>query len=787
MRKLIINGHIADISDDEVIALSKENNAIFDFQNKRTNLSNKIKLPKSSQNNKIFGSAEDVMAVLRYDNVNKRNWYEVQYVQNYEEIIAAGTGILNSAKDEYEFTIYWGNVSIKDKLQDATIQDLDLSDLNHDYLVYNTVFREHTRPSTEFYYPLTSNVKEKRIPSGKTPETAIDILSLAPAVQLQRILRQITKDYHIFFEGIEDIESDTSLIIQTNKRELPDILSEGTEDRDYIGQNAVDVGKTNEQKFNIRIGETDEHIVPEIGEYELSFSFPMTIDRNRLGSSWRIWRNKFVLYTLVFAELYQDESWQEYNTFDAAWEAIQNGETCGARVRIADNRKRQGDNTYELSPNSKRIIDFQEGDRIRWRCISKVIDDSTFRTGTGFYHNYYVEPESEFSVGFEKVTEGMPIKIAENMPDVKLIDLLKYIASITGRLVDFKDGGNTIKFVSIEDFVHNIHNAHELTDNIQSIEIDQLHCDLGQSNIMKYDNHDDLPEMLGGGSFSIIDNTLEPVNDFYEAPFSASANESWRDWRIAKIPMAEPHDDVADKDGSIDSAGSRILQSELINAEIYYSFYDVSISSTYNKYIASFSERLSYKRIIQSRYRHYINVMNDYKFIKAQAYLTSSEFRAMDLMKPAYIKQLGGYFIINKIHNFVEGQLTEIHLTMLSYPVTPVEVVPPPVPPPPPPLTKALSLTVRENGKVTIDGDTYTTGSYTIFVEVDKEITLKGMPDQKYQFYKWTGDVESSNAEIQVTMHTERTLTAWFTLPRIKLEDSTGHILTEDGTYIFLE
>ena len=775
MRKLIINSITADVDDREVIALSKESNELFDFSNKRSNLSNTLKLPKSQTNNKIFGAANDVTAVLRYTNVNKRNYYDVQYIQNYTEIIKAGKGILNKVEaDHYQFIIYWGNIDIKEKLGDATLQDLDFSDLDHEFSLSHVA----STLDGDYFYPIMDNSIEKTLKEG-TEANKIDAEKLIPVVSVKRILDQITRDFDISYEGLEEKIDADSLTIPCTNRTMPNILSEEAEHY-RVGQNAINTGQTKEEKFNLQYGEDDTYSV-DAGTWNVAFIINLRHVRLRRGSSLLIGRNKFISRIVIFAEREIDGTWQNYTTYEQAIAAINAGETLGTTLTINRNQIFEGDKEWDVSLSSERIFTFSAGDKIRFRLINRVEDDSTFVSGTGFFHNTYQEGGS-FNIGYDKMKDGYPVYINQSLPDVKILDFLKYLAAKTSSLIDLSEGSNKIKFVSLRDFAQNTQNSQDISNTIQSVEIEALHNNLGRANIMKYDNHDDLSESHGEGSFQIDDNTLEPVKEFYEAPFSATENIQWREWLTAHLPL---FDEEPEESADI---GSRILKKKLITTdEVFYEFDGAAVSHTLSLNIGLFTRDLDFRSIIDARYAEYIQVMNDYKRIKALAYLTETQFVSLDLMKPVYIKQLGGYFLINKVHNYVEGKLTEIILTMLSYPVTPVVDILPPVPPPPPPTYKLLTLTVRENGEVTIKGKTYKTGSHIIYIETDTTATITGVPDEDYQFYKWTGAVASLETQIDLVMSENRALTAWFTLPRIKLEDSTGHILTEDGTYIFLE
>jgi hypothetical protein len=80
------------------------------------------------------------------------------------------------------------------------------------------------------------------------------------------------------------------------------------------------------------------------------------------------------------------------------------------------------------------------------------------------------------------------------------------------------------------------------------------------------------------------------------------------------------------------------------------------------KFVARFPEEMTFQSIINGNYGAYADMMNDYKRITVQVSLSVTTFNTLDLMKPVYIAQLGGLFLIEKIQDFVAGQKTNVTL-----------------------------------------------------------------------------------------------------------------------------
>lgn len=73
-------------------------------------------------------------------------------------------------------------------------------------------------------------------------------------------------------------------------------------------------------------------------------------------------------------------------------------------------------------------------------------------------------------------------------------------------------------------------------------------------------------------------------------------------------------------------------------------------------------ELLSFADVISRYYTPIYSILRNAKIVVANIFLTPYDIMTNDFKKLAYIKQLGGYFIKNKIINFVQGKLTRCEL-----------------------------------------------------------------------------------------------------------------------------
>lgn len=146
--EVYINDEQIELKAVDIIGLTFQVGSILNPQNRAGNLSNKFAIPKSAKNIQILGDLSNLNSSNNLPYV--RN--SAKLVQNGVELIPDGFAIIEEASDDYKITLYSGNVSFFDLIKDATIRDLDYSDLIHAYDIA-TIIASFSGTS-EYQYPI---------------------------------------------------------------------------------------------------------------------------------------------------------------------------------------------------------------------------------------------------------------------------------------------------------------------------------------------------------------------------------------------------------------------------------------------------------------------------------------------------------------------------------------------------------------------------------------------------------------------------------------------------------
>jgi hypothetical protein len=101
---------------------------------------------------------------------------------------------------------------------------------------------------------------------------------------------------------------------------------------------------------------------------------------------------------------------------------------------------------------------------------------------------------------------------------------------------------------------------------------------------------------------------------------------------------------------------TQTIKSEVLNVE--QTFNEAPIESYF---------RLKFDQIIFDNYRTIQSILDKSKLITIEAWLTTLDYESFTFKELVYFKQLGGYFLVNTISNFIKGKKTKIELIEVDY------------------------------------------------------------------------------------------------------------------------
>ena len=256
---------------------------------------------------------------------------------------------------------------------------------------------------------------------------------------------------------------------------------------------------------------------------------------------------------------------------------------------------------------------------------------------------------------------GFNIKFEDNLPDIKQIDIIKYIANYYSLLVDFDTVNNSIIFYDYTSLIEKYNNDEyiDITSiivNPSTIKIDDQ-GNLAKSNYLNHSNEDDVKETDGRGVYVVANANLPTTRSSYDSPFAYSATLG----ETAIIPYIQQ--ETSDPTYSFTGLGGI----RLVNV--------VALSEdgvTYKNYSQSNYVNLQYA--VDTYYTDFNASNEDFKILSISVladWTTIKEMVSKSEKLPILIDyndgktQINGVFKLNKISSWSDKKPTQIELKKL--------------------------------------------------------------------------------------------------------------------------
>ena len=612
--ELYINDILCDLSSDDVVTLLYQSPIFSSLDSIQSNRSYNIGLPPTPTNMQAIGQAArpDVDADAPYVRL------PAALYQDGVPLFTQGFAVVTDIADTINVTLTWGNADNFQPLFDSDLRDLgpQLEEAGDGHIEWNentTILEKSTPPSGAL--PIYPDVAFWGIDFGmglSNPKY------LHPAIDVWRILNAIQQAHEITIEDYQRLYG---------RLELSPIIPL--------------VSKNGDNKINPAFYSDNMEIIdPRIGSVKLNG---------------------------------RDQANIVSGTSD-----IDVSEMSAVRIKMTGN---DGDSIRIYAPGTAvgnaavRLYVFGfDNDTMTGRPIysqgASVSDGyanlSAFDETVDVkdYDHIYIQisPEPGLSVqaiyavfevwgDYPNLTVIFPDKfpIAPNLPDISQGDFILALMSMNGLFAYAdKNSPNTIKLISIDDIIANVQN-NDIIDWSDRVILNDIHRvdmpdasvftidDLAQSNILDYDNDDDMKTDTHG-TITIRNENIEKEAELVSLPFSASENITTSGVNCALIPIYE---DDGKGGANYSECSPRILAWK--DDQTYNS--SAICTGRFDPWMKFGGE----EGIVKARYASYQKVVDRLRLITVRAKLTSLDLYNLDYTKPVYIAQFGQIFAIYSV------------------------------------------------------------------------------------------------------------------------------------------
>ena len=296
------------------------------------------------------------------------------------------------------------------------------------------------------------------------------------------------------------------------------------------------------------------------------------------------------------------------------------------------------------------------------------VGDRIFLSGSGY--PWGLLAEELLLTTFELIT-GYSVNFSQTLVDFMAKDFVNDIMQHLG-LTAFKDPySNNIEYLTTEEVLQNNVFVDWSSKYVSRINEAYILPNYAQRNNFAYRyNGENLKHNDGYitiNNENLKDETTVVASHFY-SPEQLQTTLLTKDCNVYKLWDKEVKDDgtVTYKDLSgryylLRSADVTWPAGNFIGSEA------LGTSDTFT--VAPFESyyRLKMQQVIYDNYNALGAILDKSKMVLANFWLTPSDYEAFDFKKLLFVRQLGSYFLVNKIVNFVKGQPTRVELIEVDY------------------------------------------------------------------------------------------------------------------------
>ncbi|MFV8339145.1 hypothetical protein ACNQGL_07725 [Flavobacterium sp. LB3P21] len=276
------------------------------------------------------------------------------------------------------------------------------------------------------------------------------------------------------------------------------------------------------------------------------------------------------------------------------------------------------------------------------------------------------------SYGIDKIYKynSANIEFGENLSGFIIKDFINEILQRFGLSI-FKDKyTNNYKFKTLAEITNDSASI-DWTSKFQSVDSEKyIYGSYAQKNILKYKYNDENANYNDGAILvnnKNIDDTKTIIQSKIYSPEANTSNIFGFNTNVYKIWNKEVKDtgvvtykDLENRFHFIRSYDKNLSTGTTIGSEILLTNQNISVAP------AETFSRLSFQEIVANYYPDISKLLNKSKIIIANINLKYTDISDFDFTKLYFIKQLGGYYLVNKILNFQIGYTTKVEMIRVN-------------------------------------------------------------------------------------------------------------------------
>ena len=603
--RLIINGIDIELTDKQTIARTLQVNDILTLSNRQTNYSNTFSIKKTDKNKQTFDML-GVVGATSFLPYQKNECY--LYTDDGECMVYKGWAVIQSTDKEYKINIYDGNIDLYKAIENKSLGDLDLSEI------------DHTKNLTSVVNTFTANLNYKYLVADYNGEMVyntnrINIDYLVPSAKVSYLWNKIFDTYGFTYSGSIFNTVDFTNLWLSYPKSIP---FQGT---------PITI-------FDYQTSAVTEQAPPSIN-YTITQSGTYVLDLNDLSSG--------TCYAFVWNALgYTGQS------YEVGYYALLNGVPLllGSPVQL-----NIGDvitsqyllEDFYLQPGEYPIYQFETGDFL-------------YETSLYFYPSQIISFSDELKDFSTKdfIAEILnrfgltPFKDKyEN--HYRFLTLQELLQNNT--VIDWsREQNKFVEKISEKYIFGSYAQENNFTYKYNDSESDYYNSEILIDNLNLADNK----VVVNSRVYAPEKERTTLIHDLQTNVYKVWDKEIKEGGSITYKGLSKRYYLMREASHTFTATtqiGSKVLGThQAITTVPVESFYNLRMEDVVRNYYATIGAVLNYSKIIE-----------------ASIYLNEKNISDMDFSKLYWIKQLSSYFLLNKVNNFIKKGITKVELIKVDY------------------------------------------------------------------------------------------------------------------------
>lgn len=645
--RLFIRNREIELGTNTKIAQTIQANDLGDIRTRQTNFTNRFKVPITARNKQAMG----YLGVVGNTSLRPYELNEVYLLsESGEVLINKGFATIKSTTDSYNINVYYGNLDLFKSMGNDNLSTLDLSELTHEKTVQN-VYNTFIPNALNYRYIVADY-------NGNTEfslfaENSLNIDHMIPSVKVEFLWDKIFEFHDFTYEGSIFLQEDFNNLWMTYPKGLlsltPDEVVYDSDDFNFISN---DVAYPSDSIYLDQVtSDTDElqnifsnrHFqVFEDGNYKIEISGRFTMEG--VNSQGDLIPINCRIIVGKNSEVFTDPT----NVTEVL--EIQENLLPNVSITASGNIAMQADESLCI------VFRIREDQSIDNLININIINDVTLT--------------------ITKLGEPEQVNFNDALVSFKQLDFVREVMVRYG-LTPYKDKySNHYKFLTLQELLQ--------TDNIvdwsannnkfsQVVSESYVYSNYAQSNFLRH-KYNDSDDSYFDGSINVNNPNLREVKTVHSSKIYApskntigvlgKSTRTYKMWEkevndegvIEYKPLSNRFYFMKSEIKHFDS--SNVLRSETTGL-------NPAISINFAPY-ASFAF-LSYSHIASEYYSILRSILDKARVIKAKIFLNEQDFSDINLIGVYYIRELGKYYILNKIKNFIKKGKTDVELIEVEY------------------------------------------------------------------------------------------------------------------------